>query len=50
MIRSEPLPVPVSGNLVVSRLKVPAERLRTLPMNEPRLVFGVEVTLLDANQ
>ncbi|XP_037093637.1 DNA cross-link repair 1A protein-like [Pollicipes pollicipes] len=39
----------VTGNLVITRLKVPAERIKMLPMNEPKLVFNVEVTLLDAN-
>ncbi|XP_043198649.1 DNA cross-link repair 1A protein-like [Amphibalanus amphitrite] len=39
----------VTGNLVLTRLKVPIDRIKMLPMNEPRLVFGVEVTLLDAN-
>ena len=39
-----------AGNLVLTRLKVPMERIKMLPMNEPKMVLGVEVTLLDANQ
>eukprot|EP00057_Strongylocentrotus_purpuratus_P010546 XP_011665020.1 PREDICTED: DNA cross-link repair 1A protein-like isoform X3 [Strongylocentrotus purpuratus] len=39
----------VTGNLVITRIKVAAEYVKILPMNTPCKVDGVEVTLLEAN-
>ena len=38
-----------TANLVISRLKVSAARLRPLPLGVPTEVAGVQVTLVDAN-
>ncbi|EFJ43722.1 hypothetical protein VOLCADRAFT_96136 [Volvox carteri f. nagariensis] len=40
---------PVTARLVSERLKLPAARLRTLPMDTPVEVDGVCLTLVDAN-
>ncbi|GIM03994.1 hypothetical protein Vretimale_8641, partial [Volvox reticuliferus] len=40
---------PVTARLVSERLKLPAARLRTLPMDTPVEVDGVSLTLVDAN-
>eukprot|EP00198_Chlamydomonas_reinhardtii_P005761 XP_001695097.1 predicted protein [Chlamydomonas reinhardtii] len=40
---------PVTARLVAERLRLPAARLRTLPMDTPVTVDGVTLTLVDAN-
>ncbi|XP_071487225.1 uncharacterized protein [Diadema antillarum] len=39
----------VTGNLVLSRIKVREQHINRLPMNNPVVIDDVEVTLLDAN-
>jgi len=42
--------VQITNNLVQQQLHVSGSCVHTLPMNEPSVIEGTEVTFLDANQ
>ena len=45
-----PILLKITANLVQKKLRVESSFLNTLTLNEPKVIEGVEVTFMEANQ